>query len=322
MMRLLATCVLLILIASPALAQSKALSMPLVGIIMLDSLSQNIHEYYQKLLAGKSLRVNENVRVKYMSADGDVRRLTGMARTLVSENPAVVVAVSGDATSAVQRETRTIPIVSVAALLESGFIDNLARPSGNITGVSIYAGDLDPKRLELLKDIIPSAEKIAVLGRVSREFTIPTRRRIQDSAEKLGLIIASTYSIFNFDEIDAAFDTFGASDARALVILASPLFALNANRVGQLSAQYRLPAICHERIMVIAGCLASYSYDSDGIDAAIVDYVARILAGAKPSDLPVRQPTRFWLAVNLRAAKALGVTVPPSILILADEVIE
>ena len=269
----------------------------------------------------------QNVAIEYRWAEGHPDRLPALAADLVAQKLDVIVAVAGNAPArAAKRATSTIPIVftSVQDPIESGLVASLARPGGNLTGFVFSPADLDPKRLELLSELVPQAEIIGLLVHPSEQNSPPFERytrEMQDAARAKGvqLLVLEARS---GNEIDAAFASLVRLHAGALVVASDPFFTQRNEQLVALAAHYAVPATYHGRWFVAAGGLISYGARVQDLYRGAGAYVGRILAGSKPTDLPVQQATTFELVVNLKTAEALGLAVPPSILARADEVIE
>jgi putative ABC transport system substrate-binding protein len=269
----------------------------------------------------------QNVAIEYRWAEGHPDRLPALAADLVAQKVDVIVAVAGTAPArAAKRATSTIPIVftSVGDPIESGLVASLARPGGNLTGFVFSPADLDPKRLELLSELVPQAEIIGLLVHPSEQNSPPFERytrEMQDAARAKGvqLLVLEARSE---NEIDTAFASLVRLHVGALVVASDPFFTQRNEQLVALAAHYAVPATYHGRWFVAAGGLISYGARVQDLYRGAGAYVGRILAGAKPTDLPVQQATTFELVVNLKTAEALGLAVPPSILARADEVIE
>ena len=245
------------------------------------------------------------------------------AAELVAARPDVIVAAGIVDALPVHALTRSIPIVVISGidLVEAGLAESLARPGGNVTGMTALGGELDGKRLELLRELVPAATRISVLADAGSPISVPRIRAIAALARPLGLRVSARLAR-NTDELIGAFAAIAADNDQAVLVQGSPLATNNRPQIAALVAQYRLPAIYDNRVNVEDGGLASYGgvwQENFERAAALVD---KILKGAKPADLPIEQPTRFELVINLKSAKALGLTIPPSILARADEVIE
>jgi putative tryptophan/tyrosine transport system substrate-binding protein len=242
---------------------------------------------------------------------------------LVAANLDVIVAAGIVDALPVHALTRTIPIVVIDGvdLVAAGLADSLSRPGGNVTGMTRFGGELDGKRLELLRELVPAATRISVLAYAGNRRSIPRIAAIEALAQPLGIRVDAR-PVSKASEFDGAFATSAADRDQAMLVQASPLMGANQPQIVALAGQYRLPAIYEFRESVEIGGLAFYGQvwrENFERAAALVD---KILKGAKPADLPVEQPTKFELVVNLKTAQALGLTVPPSILARADEVIE
>ncbi len=233
----------------------------------------------------------------------------------------MIVALGDAATRAAQQATHTIPIVAVADdLVASGLIQSMAKPGGNTTGISILATELDAKKLEILKEIVPAARRFALL-RDPASSTEARLAAIAQMARALGLELQSV-DVDSPADFPAAFASFREGRAEALDILASPLLANFQRELGRLSLEYKLPAICQFREMVEAGCLASYGVKRPEMYAMVAAYTDKMLKGANPGMTVAQQPSAIELVINLKAARKIGIEIPPAIFARADEVIE
>jgi putative tryptophan/tyrosine transport system substrate-binding protein len=263
-----------------------------------------------------------NVTVEYLHANNDLARLRALASDLVSRRAAVVVG-NDAAVRAVKAVDPSTPLVFVVGHdpVKAGLVASLNRPGGNITGLTFFGGaSLDAKRLELLHEILPQGQTVAALvdsGYPAGEAELP---KLEAAARALGrtIIVVRT----NGDELAAAVESVGASQAKAVLVSGSPAFTSRRHTLVALTARHRLADSYDQRAFVAAGGLMSYGADFAAAYRQAGLYVARILSGAKPGELPVSQPSTFELAINLKTAKALGLTIPPSLLAQADEVIE
>jgi putative ABC transport system substrate-binding protein len=265
----------------------------------------------------------QNVTIEYRWAEGRYDRLPALAADLVARKVDVIVASAGTGIAAAKGATSTIPIVFFGGgdLVAAGLVASLARPGGNLTGVSSMNVELMPKRLELLSELVPQARVIALLVYPNNPSAEGIIGEMQEAtrAKTVQLLVlkAGTES-----EIDAAFVTLVQRQAGGLAIGADPFFFTRREQLVALAARHAVPAIYDVREFAAAGGLASYGASLTAANPQLGIYAGRILRGAKPADLPVQQPTTFDLVVNLKTANALGLTVPPSILVRADEVIE
>jgi len=304
-----------------ARAQQKAL--PVVGVLSSGSpgpFAPYVAVFHQGLSETGYVE-GQNLVIEYRWAENRYDRLAELAADLVGRKVDVILAMGGTPPAlAAKAATSTIPIVfSSGDPVGFGLVASLARPGGNLTGVSSY--ELTPKRVEMLSELVPGAKVVALLVNPSNAIAEPMIRNVQEAARAKGLELqilkASTES-----EIDAAFATLVELHAGALVLPSDTFFNSRLDQLVALAARHVVPAIYDWREYAAAGGLISYGPSRTGASRLSGNYVGKILKGAKPADLPVQQPTTFELVVNLNAAKALGLTVPPSILARADEVIE
>jgi putative ABC transport system substrate-binding protein len=280
---------------------------------------RNFDEAMRRLgwIEGRNLNVERRV-----TAEDPERRRTAAAE-LIAANPDVIVADGLIDVLAVHALTRTIPIVVIGGsdLVEEGLADSLARPGGNLTGVVILRGELDGKRLELLRELVPGATQVSYLAYARLPRSVARAITVEALARPLGLRVAAR-PVSEARELDGVFAASAADHDQGILVEAGAVMMENRLHVLALAAQYRLPAVYERREFVEEGGLLSYGQVfGDNLERAAF-LVDKILKGAKPADLPVEQPTRFELVVNLKTAKALGLTIPPSILGRADEVIE
>jgi putative ABC transport system substrate-binding protein len=256
-------------------------------------------------------------------ADGHVERLPGLAAELVRLAPEVIVVGSLAAALAVKQATATIPIVVTVSNdpVGAGLVASLAHPGGNVTGLSTMGADVAGKQLELLKIAVPRAERMAVLVDPGNPSHAGVLQVVQQAARALRTELISIEARAP-DEIDGAFAAMAREHADALVVLGGPLVFNQRSRITELAASYKPPAIYYERELVAAGGLMSYGADLKDMNRRAAVFVDKILKGARPADLPIEQPTKFQLVVNLKTAQALGLTIPQSLLARADEMIE
>jgi ABC-type uncharacterized transport system substrate-binding protein len=264
-----------------------------------------------------------NIQIDTRWAAGDAGRFRTYAAELVALAPEVILASSSPAVETLQQATRTVPIVFVNVVdpVGSGYIASLARPGGNTTGFASYDFGISAKWLELLKEIAPSVKQVAVLRDPAIAIGIGQMAAIQTVAPSFGIEL-NPIGVRDAPAIERAITEFARKPNGGLIVLASPLAALHRKLIITLAAQLRLPAVYTLRFYVTSGGLISYGNVPIESFQRAAGYVDRILKGEKPADLPVQAPTKYELAINLKTAKVLGLTVPPSLLTRADEVIE
>jgi putative ABC transport system substrate-binding protein len=265
----------------------------------------------------------KNLTIEYRWAENRLDRLPALAADLVGHNADMIAAVSGIAAREVKSATSTIPIVfmGVGDPVGEGLVASLARPGGNLTGFSNLFLELQPKRLELLSELVPQARVIALLVNPNNSNTERIIRDVQEAARAKGVQLPVVKAT-DEGEIDAAFASLVELHAGALVVAGDAFFVSRQKQLVTLASRDAVPAIYMWREFPAAGGLISYGIDNIAAFRQAGIYAGKILKGAKPADLPVQQPTRFDLVVNLKTARALGLTVPPSILARATEVIE
>ena len=265
----------------------------------------------------------KNLALEWRFADNKPDRLNEMAAELVRLKMDVIVSGASGGPLALQKITSTIPIVmaSVGDAVGQGLVKSLARPGGNITGVSTITADLGSKRLELLLTMVPRLSRVAVMVNPNAKPNIQALENIQAAAPKRRVTIiradASTPA-----EIDQAFALMAREKAGGLIVVLNPLFQRQREQIAQLSAKYRLPSMTADRVYTDAGCLLSYGVSIRDTYHRAATYVDKILKGAKPGDLPVELPTKFEFIINRKTAKALGLTIPKELLLQANRVIE
>ena len=262
----------------------------------------------------------QNILIEYRYADGKPERLPGLAMEIVRLKVDVIVVAADPAIRALQQATKTIPTVMVADdPLGLGFVASLARPGGNLTGLSFMSTELAGKRLELLKETFPKIFRLAVL-RASTSAHEQQAKQIESAAQQLGLHV-QFFRVQSVNDLANAFSTIAESRAEALLVLRTSLFRTHALRIQEFAEKTRLPTMYDDRVFVEAGGLISYGTNTLAFYERAATYVDKILKGAKPADLPVEQPTKFELVINLKTAKQIGLTIPPNVLARADRVI-
>jgi len=279
---------------------------------------------FNQVLRERGWNEGQNIRFESRFADGRVDRLPALATELTQLSVDIIVTGSSVATSAARNVTRTIPIVMAASAdaLGEGFVSSLARPGGNVTGVTFLAGtEIAGKQLQLLKEVAPSAYRIAVLTNPSNASHAAFVRDLNVAARTLGKQLQLVEARYP-DQLDGSFAAMTRDRATALLVLTDSMFFGQRRSIAELAAKSGLPTMYSQREFVDAGGLVSYGPSLSEMFRRAAIYVDRILRGARPSDLPVEQPNKFELVINLRTAKALGLTIPQSVLFRADQVIE
>ena len=296
-----------------------------LGIIMAPAPPPSSDRATMSFLVPEALRElgyveGRNLVVERRFAGGKRDRLAGLAQELVQLRVDVIVAISNEAIEATRAATRTIPIVMLGgAVVARGFVTNLAQPGGNITGVAITETTLAAKRLELLKEAVPRATRIAILA-TAEEYQQPQRQEAEEAAAALGITLAVVEA--RNGDYERAFARMASERAQALFVFSSPILHRDRSRIIALAAQHRLPAIYQWREHAEEGGLMSYGSKLVTLSRRIAAYVDRILKGASPGGLAVEQPAIYELVVNLKTAKTLGLTIPPAVLARADEIIQ
>jgi putative ABC transport system substrate-binding protein len=298
---------------------------PVIGFLSGRSRADSVAvlRQFHRGLAEAGYRERENIGVEYRWADGQYERLPALAAELVERRVAVIVSTGGTvAALAAKRATSEIPIVFVAGgdPIKLGLVASLGRPGGNLTGVSLFIAELGTKRLDILRELVPKASAIAVLVNRSNPAGMDEGGEVNARGSALGLKLEIVPAAPG--ELDAAFARMAALKIDAVLLANDPFLIDLRDRIATLAAEHRVPAIYFTREFVEAGGLASYGASIGDAYHTVGRYAGQILRGAKPADLPVEQPTKFELVINLKAANALGLTVPLSLQAQAHEVIE
>jgi putative tryptophan/tyrosine transport system substrate-binding protein len=289
---------------------------PRIGILSLgkgnptiDAFRQGLHEL--------GWVDGENIALEYRWAEENEEHFPRLAAELVRINVDIILVTTTQAANAAKKLTKTIPIV-VTVIPGSGeyrLVDSLHRPGGNVTGLSFMSSQLSGRRLELLKEVIPTISRVAVFSDANLHLTLEAVAR--SLSVQLQIV-----PVKKLDEIEDAFSAAVRGKAEAVTVGSHAMFVLNRTRIVEMAAKCRLPAIYHRKEFVEAGGLMSYGPNHADLYRRAAIYVDKILKGAKPADLPVEQPTKFELVINLKTAKAIGVTIPPDVLMWADRVIK
>ncbi len=277
---------------------------------------------FERALRDLGYSAGQNLVIECRSANEDYERLPQAASELVGLKVEVMVALNHPAARAAQQATKAIPIVMVASgdPVGAGLVASFRQPGGNVTGVSYYATELTAKRLELLRQLMPGIARIAVLTNPALAY-LPFQQDTRAAGQQLG-IQPNFFEVRDAQDLDTAFDTMIRGRPDAVFILLDLMLARQAKRIADLALKHRLPTMSWGKWFVSAGGLMACAADYEAMDRRAAVYVDKILKGAKPADLPVEQPTKFELVINLKTAKALGLTIPQSLLLRADEVIQ
>jgi putative tryptophan/tyrosine transport system substrate-binding protein len=319
--------VMLLAVAVIAEAQEQPKKVPRIGYLTAgNSTSESPRsEPFRAALRELGYIEGKNIAIEYRYAEGKGDRLPDLSAELVRLKVDVIVAAGGTPTIlAAKNATRTIPIVfpTVGDPVALGFVASLARPGGNITGLTIRVPEFSGKRLEILKEVVPQARRVAVLGQEANAAHPVEFKEMQQAASDMGLELHHI-KVRSPDDFESAFSTMTSTvRATALFMQAATLFLDNRRRIAALTTRSRLPAFSDTRELAEAGVLMSYGSDRFDLYRRAAVYVDKILKGTKPADLPVEQPTKFELVINLKTAKQIGLTIPPNVLARADRVIK
>jgi len=306
----------------PARAQQARI--PKVGVLTLSvSPSTPTLEAFRQGLREYGYVDGQNIALEYRFAQGSPVKLGGMAAELVRMPVDVIVTESVLAAEAAKRATGTIPIVTAVHgdPVGAGLVSTLTRPGGNVTGLSLLAPELSGKRLQLLKEVLPRATRVAAIWNTTNVAAPRYLTETRAAAQSLGLNVESV-EVRNPSDLDAAFDSVVAGRPSAFITLPDGMLLANRTRIVEFAIRSRLPALFPDSEFATAGGLMAYGPSLASNFRRAASYVDRILKGARPAELPVEQPNKFDLVINLKTAKALGLTIPPSLLLRADQVIE
>ena len=297
---------------------------PRIGYLAATSLSTNParNEAFRVGLRDLAYVEGKNIVIEWRFADGNADRLAGFAAELVRLKVAIIVSGGSTATRAAKKATSTTPIIMSQDNdpVGNGFVASLARPGGNITGLATLRSELSGKRLEILKEIIPKLDRVAVLGSSTNPGNAESLSEVKLAAGGIGAHLQQL-DVRDSKDIETAFGAAKKGRADAVLILAGPVFNSRRARVVDLAMKSRLPVIYDRREFTDLGGLMSYGTSVIDLDRRAATYVDKILKGAKPADLPVEQPIKFEFIINLKAAKQIGLTIPPNVLVRADRVI-
>jgi len=264
-----------------------------------------------------------NVIIEFRWADGKYDQFPALVAELLAAKVDVIITAGTPATLAIKKGTSTVPLVFIAVgdPVGTGVVPNLGRPGGNITGLSSIAPDLEGKRLELLREVVPKLSHVAFFLNPANAFHTASMRQARVAAQSLGIKL-QPMEVNKSEQLDGAFASIVKEKPDALLILADRIFLHNRKRMMEFAIQQRLPSVNAYRELVEAGGLISYGPSYEDMHRRAAVYVDKILKGTKPADLPIEQPTKFTLLINLKTAKTLGLTVPPTLVARADELIE
>jgi putative ABC transport system substrate-binding protein len=315
---------ILLTTASATQAQQPT-KVPQIGFLIASSRSVNAARYETFLQGLRELGYEEgkNIVIEWRSGEGRFDRLAALAAELIRLKVDIIVTAGPADTRAAREATSTIPIVMTFDNdpVGNGFIASLARPGGNITGLSTLAPELSSKQLELLKEIVPKSSRVAILGNSTNPGNALALKEIEAAAKAFGLKL-QYLDILDPKAIETAFRTASKSGVEAILVLGIPLLNSERKQLVELAVKNRLPAIYYTGDLVEAGGLMTYGVNRNDLARRAATYVDKILKGAKPAELPVEQPKKFELIINLKAAKQIGLTIPPNVLARADKVIK
>jgi ABC-type uncharacterized transport system substrate-binding protein len=311
--------------AWPLAARAQQPTMPVIGVLCAGN-AQALERYLASFREGmRRLGYVEgsNIRFEFRFADGYLDRLPDLAVELVRLNPHVIVSTPLPAHLAARKATSTIPIVMATGADPVGFglVASLSHPGGNVTGLANFAEMLASKQIDFLREVLPHLMRLGLLVNVTNQLHVPQLRETKIAAEASGILLVPV-EVSGPDKIDSAFAMLGREGVEALLVPPDTTFYSRRRQIADLAARTRMPAIYGYREHVEDGGLMSYGPDIPDQYRRAADYVDKILKGAQPADLPVEQPTKIKLVINLKTATALGLTIPPTLLARADEVIE
>jgi putative ABC transport system substrate-binding protein len=314
------------LLAAPLAAEAQqATKVTTIGYLSGPSLSANAAriEAFRQGLRELSYVEGKNIVIEWRSADGKLDRLPALAAELVRLKVAVIVTSGGALTRRAKEATSTIPIVMTndPDPVGDGFVASLARPGGNITGLSTFAPELSGKRLEILREVVPKLSRVAVLGSSTATGYAQTLKEIEPAAKAFKMQL-QFIDVLHAKHMEAAFRAASEGRAQGVLTLNSATLGSQRAQIVELAIKERLPVMYHQNDFVEAGGLMFYGVNVPDLSRRAASYVDKILKGAKPADLPIERPTKFELVINLKAAKVLGLTIPQSLLQRADQVIE
>ncbi len=312
-------------VAWPLLVRAQQ-PIPIVGFLSARSVSASDHliKAFQAGLGENGFIEGQNVQIAFGWAEGHYEKLSSLAAELVQAHVAVIASFGGDpSVLAAKAATATIPIVFTTGgdPVQSGLVSSMNRPGGNVTGVTFFSGELGAKILNLLHSLVPNAKSVAVLSNPASPSGEAQSKDIEDAARAFGIQIRA-FKASTGRELDKVFDAIIQTKVGALIVTADPFFISLREPIAAFAKRYAMPVASAYRELADAGTVMSYGASLTDAYRQVGVYAGRILKGEKPAELPILQPTQFVLVINLKAAKALGLEVPPTLLALADEVIE
>jgi putative ABC transport system substrate-binding protein len=310
----------------PLTARAQQPAMPVIGFLSSRSPAESASDVagFRQGLAQTGYVENQNLAIEYRWAENRYERLPALAADLVGRQVAVIAALGGPVTAlAVKAATKTVPFVFITGVdpVKLGLVASFARPGGNATGLNIFITAIEAKRLGLLRELVPTAARIAVIVNPNSPEVDSQLNDVQTGADAVGWEL-QILRVGSEAEFDSAFATLARSAVEALLVAADPFFNSQRERIVALAARHKIPAIYEARGYAVAGGLMSYGPNLPDAYRQVGLYTGQILKGAKPANLPVIQPTALELVINLKTAKAVGIEVPPTLLARADEVIE
>ena len=308
---------------SPSLeAQRQSSKIPRVGILFMGGKDQPHLEALKKGLRELGYSEGKNIILAYRYAEGRNERLQELAREFVRDKVDVIVTTSTISAQAARRATQSIPIVMTSGSpIQQGLADSLAKPGGNVTGLTVLPSDLSGKRVELLKETFPNVHRVAALWSSHDVLSTGNFKESQDAAKAFAMQLHS-FELRKVEDIDKAFAETPKSRVDSVLVIISPFVTLHSKRIVELALKHRLPGMYPTRQFVEEGGLMAYGPLISDLYYRAATYVDKILKGAKPADLPIEQPTKFELVINLKTAKQIGLTIPPNVLTRADRVIK
>ena len=312
--------------ALPVVGRAQPASLPRIGYLSGRSYATDAHllQAFREGLKSTGFVDGQNVTVDVRWADGRYNQVPAMMAELVATKPNVIAAVGGNPVGlAAKAATSTIPVVFSAGAdpVEIGLVSNFSRPAGNLTGITLWAAELDAKRIDLLREMLPNMRTVALLMNPTNPGAVRELQGAQEIAGKLGLNL-DIQNASSSAEIEHAFQAWPAGKADALAVIADAFLINQRRRIMALAGNRRLPAMYPSREFTDDGGLASYGARWSDMYRIVGTYAGRLLKGEKPAELPIQRPTAYELVINLRTAKSLGLTMPPILLARADEVIE